>query len=132
MAAGNARPNQPATLRLVDASGGLNTAIAPSLLSDREARVANNVSYDQKGTISPRRGRRKRYTVAFSSSPVVNLGAYYKKDGTARLLMAAGNSMYYDKPHQATKYDTQAEWQAPGSLTWNDLKNSGLTWGGLI
>ena len=39
------------------------------------------------------------------------MGAYYRSDGTSRLLMAAGTSLYSDSPHLITNYDTQSEWQ---------------------
>lgn len=122
----------PQTLYFEDFSGGwVTNPASPSLLTAKEAQQADNVSFDQRGRLSPRKGRLKRFAAAFDTAAVTGLGAMFKKDGTSRLIMATGDEVYYDSPHQSNTYTSQAEWQAPGSVTWNDLKNSGLTWNDL-
>ena len=103
------------TLRLADFSMGLNTTISGSLLNNNELQVAEDVSFEQKGTIMPRRGRRKRYEEEFSNSPCCGLGSYYKKDGTTKLLFAAGDKLYSDSPNMSFKWDNQNDWEEPNS-----------------
>jgi hypothetical protein len=103
------------TLRLADFSMGLNTTISGSLLNNNELQVAEDVSFEQKGTIMPRRGRRKRYEEAFSDSPCCGLGSYYKKDGTTKLLFAAGDKLYSDSPSISIKWDNQNDWEETNS-----------------
>ena len=103
------------TLRLADFSMGLNTTISGSLLNNNELQVAEDVSFEQKGTIMPRRGRRKRYEEEFSDSPCCGLGSYYKKDGTTKLLFAAGDKLYSDSPSISVKWDNQSDWEETNS-----------------
>lgn len=103
------------TIRLNDFSLGLNTTISPSLLNNNELQVARDVSLEQKGTIVPRRGRKKRYATAFSAYPCCGLGAYYKKDGTSRLLIGNHDSLYSDAPHVSYSWNTEEEWEAEGT-----------------
>jgi hypothetical protein len=103
--------------RVVDFSGGLNTTISGSLLNSNEAQIATDISMEQKGTIRPRRGRKKRYASVFSASPITGLGVYYKNDGTSRLLASAGDSLYSDEPHMATKWTAKADWEQTGVIT---------------
>lgn len=105
------KPNVSSVIRLKDFSGGKNSTISPTLLNDNEATEALNVSFEQKGTISPHKGRKQRYGLVFSSSPSTGIGAYYKKDGTSRLLTAAGTEVYADEPHLEKKWDTKADWE---------------------
>lgn len=107
------------TLRLNDFSLGLNTTISPTLLGDNELQVANNVSLEQKGTIVPSRGRVKRYSTPFANVPTCGLGAYYKKDGTTKLLAAAGSVLYADTPGIVNKWTTQADYEESGSARSN-------------
>lgn len=100
--------------RIVDFSGGLNTTISGSLLNSNEAQIARNLSLEQKGTIRPRRGRTHRYSTPFSETPVTGLGAYYKNDGTSRLLMSSGESIFSDAPHMSTKWTEKADWEQTG------------------
>jgi hypothetical protein len=112
--------------RIIDFSGGLNTTISPSLLNNNEAQKAVDVSFEQKGTIIPRKGRRKRYDVNFNSNPCTGIAGYYKKDGTSRLLIASGDKLYSDEPHIDTKYTTQADFeQGEKSTTLSTSKTSG-------
>jgi hypothetical protein len=105
----------PVTIRLRDFSGGWNPSDSPSLLSDREAHKADNVSYDQRGTLEPMKGRKKRFAVPFGSASVAGLGALVKKDGTTRLVIAAGDKISYDEPHLDRKWDTQGDWKQAGT-----------------
>lgn len=112
------RPPQNRTLvqRIQDFSGGLNTTISGSLLNPNEAQVANNLSLEQKGTIQPRKGRRRRYTLPFSTGRVTGLGAYYKNDGTSRLLITSNDSIFFDTPHMSTKWNSKADWEQANTL----------------
>jgi hypothetical protein len=110
------KPQEVTTLRVQDFSGGLNTAVSPSLLNANEGQLANNVNFDQKGTVQPQKGRRKRYAADFGASPVVGLGAFYTKAGLANLVIASGTSLYTDQPHMDHIWDTQANWKAAGTV----------------
>lgn len=101
--------------RIVDFSGGLNTTISGSLLNSNEAQIATDISMEQKGTIRPRRGRTKRYATPFATAPVTGLGVYYKNDGTSRLLMASGSTLYKDSPHMSDRWDTKADFEQDGT-----------------
>ena len=103
--------------RLVDFSGGLNTTISGSLLNSNEAQVAINTSLEQKGTIRPRRGRRKRYTEDFAPTAVTGLGVYYKNDGTSRILVTSNDKIYADAPHMSVKWTEKADWEIEGTET---------------
>lgn|GEM_PF-6821728 len=113
-----ARPqtNQRQVVVLNDFSGGQNDVVHASLLNDNECAVLECASLDQKGTLLPDTGRAERFAANIDANPIAGMGAYYRSDGTSRLLMAAGNSLYSDSPHLAVNYDSQAEWQA-GTLT---------------
>ncbi len=116
--------NKPVTERITDFSGGLNTTISGSLLNSNEAQVAEDVSFEQKGTIVPRRGRKKRYSSSFTNEGCTGIGAYYKKDGTSRLLISSGDKLFSDKPHISTKYDTKADWDKEGTYKTTYLDTS--------
>lgn len=98
--------------RLVDQSGGMvDDVVYPALLKDNEAHLLKNVSLDEKGTVKTCKGRRERFASDFSVFPVNGIAPYYKSDGTTRLLMGAGNSLYVDTPHVTEVYDSQPEWE---------------------
>ena len=103
------------TIRLTDFSMGLNSTISGSLLSDKELQVAKNISLEQKGTIMPGKGRRKRYDEPFSAYPCCGIGSYYKNDGISRLLIASHDTLYTDKPSISAKWDIQVEWGKEGT-----------------
>ena len=109
-----ARPqiNQRQVVVLNDFSGGQNDVVHASLLNDNECAVLECASLDQKGTLLPDTGRAERFAANIDANPIAGMGAYYRSDGTSRLLMAAGNSLYSDSPHLAVNYNSQAEWQA--------------------
>ena len=68
------------TQRIYDFSGGLNTTINGSLLNTNEgSQIAKNVAFEQKGTLVPLRGRRKRYSSPFVVSAISGMGMLYKK-----------------------------------------------------
>lgn len=118
--------------RLKDFSGGWVTSVSPELLRDTEARQADNVSFAQRGTLSPRAGRTQRFAAVIDTEPVQGLGMLKKDDGTTRLLIALSGAVYYDTPSDINQYTSQADFEAPGTLTWQALANSGLTWNDLI
>lgn len=112
--------------RLIDQSGGMvDDVVYPALLQDNEAHLLKNVSLDEKGTIKVVAGRRERFADDFSPSPVNGLGVFYKSDGTHRLLIGAGSSLYVDTPHITEVFDTQQEWER-GTLEDIDVSSGGL------
>src|SRR5690606_34621269 len=86
-------------VRLADFSGGRNTTISPALLNVNESPTAECISFDQKGTIYPSWGRIKRYEKPFTDRPITGLGEFRKTDGTTRLMIGAGDAVYYDSPN---------------------------------
>ncbi len=97
----------------VDRFDGLNTEHAVTI-SETELAKAENVQYTLQDKIKPRPGQSKRFTTDFDTSPVKGMGGYYKSDGTTRLVMAAGTSLYVDTPHVSFAYDSQTDWQKSG------------------
>jgi len=96
--------------RIVDWSGGMNDAVNPALLGDNESALLENASLDEKGTLFCRKGSRKRYAETIGNYPVTGLDAYYKSDGTSRLLIGTSDGkLYVDEPHITNYYDTQGE-----------------------
>ena len=107
--------NRPSVEYISDFSLGLNTTISGSLLGKNEAQVADDISFEQKGTIVPRKGRRKRYSSPFNTAPSTGIAGYYKNDGTARLVVSSGDSLYYDTPHMSHKWTTKGEFEKAGT-----------------
>lgn len=95
--------------RIIDFAGGLNTTVSGSLLNKNEAQIATNISFENKGTLMPRKGRKLRFATSFSDYPVSSLGAYYKQDGTIRLLMSSYDKLFYDSPHLIFNYNEAVE-----------------------
>lgn len=92
-----------------DFSGGQNDTLSAQLLSDNQGQVVKDVSFDQLGTLFPRKGKRNRYNNLVGNSAITGLGAYYKFDGTTRLVFGTSDKLYYDEPHLDTKYETQSD-----------------------
>lgn len=111
------------TEELRDFSGGLNTDL-PVATKQNELSVAKNVMLTLEGKAKPRPGEAKRFAVDFDSNPVKGISAYYKSDGTTRLVIAAGTSLYADEPHIVFEYDTQSDWEKAGVYTNLDTKSS--------
>lgn len=105
----------PVTLRLVNFAGGWNSSDSPSLLSLGEAKKADNVSYDMRGTLSPRKGRNKRFANPIANSSVTGLAAITRKDGVTKLLIITGSDLYTDKPYMESRWDSQADWKKAGT-----------------
>ena len=111
-------PESPSAVeRILDFSGGLNSTISGSLLNKSEAQVSDNVSYEQKGTLKARNGRRKRYVQAFSPSVISGVGTYYKSDGTSMIVVASGDKLYVDQPQLALRWQEKADWEQEGVET---------------
>ena len=110
-------------VRVVDFTGGLCTG-HPSAIPDDALSEATNVVYTFEGKIKPRSSVRKRFRNDFSNSPVVGMAPYYKADGTTRLVIASGTSLYVDKPHLTFLYDTQSDWEQSGVYTNCDTTSS--------
>ena len=100
---------QPDYQIIYDWSGGMNDVINPALLNDNESPRLENVSLDEKGTLYPAKGRTERYNAPFSDKSVNGLGAFYKSDGTSRLVIGADNELYTDSPHHINTFDSQSE-----------------------
>lgn len=110
-------------LQVRDFSGGLRTG-HPSSIPDDALVEATNVVYTLEGKVKPRSGVRKRFSADFDSNPVVGLAPYYRADGTTRLVIAAGTTLYVDKPHLAFGYDTRSDWEQPGVYTNCDVSSA--------
>ncbi|MFZ5754810.1 MAG: hypothetical protein ACOY3J_11275, partial [Bacillota bacterium] len=105
--------NVPLRGDLYDFSGGQVDSVHPALLNDNEGKKYKNVSLEEKGTLKVTKGNQTRYATPFdANNPCVGIGAFYKSDGTSRLVMAAGTNLYSDSPHVTTKYDSQADWDS--------------------
>ncbi|NPV89127.1 hypothetical protein HPY42_06475 [Coprothermobacteraceae bacterium] len=109
--------------RIDDFSGGWNTA-HPASIGKNDLVTAKNVLFTPEGKIVPRWGMAKRFGADFDPNPVLGMGALYKSDGTTRLVMAAGTTLYVDKPHVIFNYDSQADWEQSGVYTNLDTKSS--------
>ncbi len=105
-----------ATKKLAAFSGGLNTD-DPVVVADEDLVEATNIEYTNEARIKMRPGMSKRFASDFDSNPVIGMSPYYKSDGTTRLVMAAGTSLYADKPHVVFNYDAQADWKQAGVYT---------------
>lgn len=103
------------TARVFDFSGGMNNAIRPSMLNDNESVLLQSYSLDEKGTLYPIKGRKKRYADGAIANPVNGIGAYHRSDGVSRLLIGARDKLYVDTPRQVEEFDSQADWET-GSL----------------
>lgn len=100
---------QPDYQTIYDWSGGMNDVINPALLNDNESPRLENASLDEKGTLYPAKGRRERYNEPFSDKAINGMGAFYKSDGTSRLVIGADDELYTDSPHHINTFDSQSE-----------------------
>ena len=125
--------------RILDFSGGMNNAVHPAMLNNNESVALENYSLDEKGTLSPIKGRSARYASGVGNAPINGISAYNRTDGVARLLIGSGNNLYVDTPRLTTVYDSQADWQTgarehidtistPGSISptapYNDIETT--------
>ena len=109
MAKKKVKLGQPDYQIIYDWSGGMNDVINPALLNDNESPRLENVSLDEKGTLYPAKGRRERYNEPFSDRSINGMGAFYKSDGTSRLVIGADDELYTDSPHHINTFDSQSE-----------------------
>lgn len=100
---------QPDYQIIYDWSGGMNDVINPALLNDNESPRLENISLDEKGTLYPAKGRTERYGQPISEKAINGLGAFYKLDGTSRLVIGVDNELYTDSPHHVNRFDSQSE-----------------------
>ena len=115
--------------RVVDFSGGMNNTIHPALLGESESVLIQSHSLDEKGTLTPVRGRRLRYPGVFSSDPTNGIARYVRSDGVSRLLIGSGHKLFTDTPRLVTSFDSLEDWETgdissaidsttqPGTLT---------------
>ena len=101
---------------LVDFSGGKNDKFNPLLLADNELSDVQNMNYDEKGTLQKRNGYTARYASTFATGPVRGLVNYRKEDGTSRLVIAADDKWFYDKPQFSQLYNTEALFETTGTM----------------
>lgn len=111
------RPNMQES-RLYDFSGGMNNAVHPAMLNDNESTLIENYSLDEKGTLSPVKGRHIRYPNGVGTAPINGLAEYSRSDGTTRLLIGAGGALYVDLPRLVRAFTTQAEWDTGTVNPW--------------
>ncbi len=102
-------PNVYSQLSIQHFGDGLNTD-HPTSIPDHALAKAENIQYTQEKKVAPKPGMSKRFGSDFDSNPVIGIAPYYKADGTTRLIMAAGTSLYVDTPHVIFNYDTQTDW----------------------
>lgn len=100
---------------LVDFSGGKNDKFNPLLLADNELTDVQNMNYDEKGTLQKRNGYTARYASTFATGPVRGLVNYRKEDGTSRLVIAADDKWFYDKPQFSQLYQAEADFETTGT-----------------
>ena len=123
-------PETPSKVEQInDFSGGLNTTINGSLLNKSEAQKAINVSFEQKGTIVPLKGRVKRYPAPYHTSPTTGLGMLFKQDGTSHLVMASDDRLYSDAPRMSYRYTEKPDWEKG---TTNQYASLGRTEGSVV
>ena len=103
--------------RLNDFSGGMNNAVHPAMLNENESALIQNNSLDEKGTLFPIKGRKKRYQDGVGSKPINGIAEYNRSDGVSRLIIGSGNSLYVDTPRLVEEVSSQADWEegTPGS-----------------
>ena len=118
--------------RVVDFSGGMNNTIHPALLGESESVLIQSHSLDEKGTLTPVRGRRLRYPGVFSSDATNGIARYVRSDGVSRLLIGSGHRLFTDTPRLVTSFDSLEDWESgeigstldsttqPGTLTVRD------------
>jgi len=102
---------KPNLTQLQDSSGGLNNKVAPYLLEDNELSDVQNFHFDEKGTLTKRKGCRARYASNFDSGGVRGLVNYRKEDGTTFIVAAASDKLYSEALGFQTIFDTKAEWE---------------------
>lgn len=98
--------------RVVDFSGGMNNTIHPALLGETESALVQSLSLDEKGTLTPTRGRRLRYALPFSAEAVNGIARYVRSDGISRLLIGSGGSLFTDTPRLVTVFDSLEDWES--------------------
>lgn len=100
--------------RIVDFSDGLNDKVSPFLLKDTEVAAIRNFNYDEKGTLTQRKGFTKRYASPIANAPLKGLYNFRKEDGTSLLVLACDGKLWSDKPNFVQLYDSQGEWETSG------------------
>lgn len=104
-------------------TGGLNTS-DPVTIEDKDLVQAENVELTNQGRIKVRGGTKKRFDQDFDNNPVKGIAPFYKADGTTRLVIAAGSSLYVDNPHVTFDYDEQSDFKQEGVYTNLDTESS--------
>jgi len=99
-----------------DFTGGLNTA-NPVSIADNQLAQATNLQLSTTGLPKPIWQAPPRYSPAFSPTAVLGISPFYKSDGTTRLVMASGTSLYSDTPHVTFQYASQSAWTQSGTYT---------------
>jgi hypothetical protein len=107
-------PKKVAPLR--NFSLGLNNKFSSLTIDDKEVQDILNANYDEKGAIKKRKGYAAHYGSSFDSNPARDAFNYRKQDGTSRIIIAAGDKLYYDKPQFVQLYDAQADWETAGTV----------------
>lgn len=100
--------------RLTNFALGLNNKVSTLLLDDKEVAQIQNFHYDEKGALTKRKGYTKHYASSFDGSPARDMVNYRKQDGTSRIVIAAADKLYYDKPQFVQLFDAEADWETVG------------------
>lgn len=99
---------------LRDFSLGLNNKFSSLELDAKEVQDIQNLNFDEKGSLKKRKGFLAHYAGTFDSLSARDAFNYRKQDGTSRIVIAAGTSLYYDTPQFLRLYTTQSDWETTG------------------
>lgn len=94
--------------------GGLNNKFSPLLIDDKELVDIQNLNFDEKGSLTKRKGYLKHYASNFDGNPARDSYNYRRGDGTSRLIIAASDKLYSDQPQFLHLYTLKADWEAVG------------------
>lgn len=81
-------------LRLFDFSGGLNTAVDPSLILENETPYAINCFSTENGAIKTRPGFTKLYTDSLGDGKIQGGAKFYTQAGNEYIMIAHGGKVY--------------------------------------
>lgn len=98
------------TKKFENLSKGLNNKFAATLIEDEELADVQNFNFDEKGTLTQRKGYIKHYAANFATGGVRGLFNYRKENGQSILIMAADDKVFYDTPNFRVFYDAKSDW----------------------
>lgn len=95
-------PGNPAVAEFSDFSGGLNTRDSELTVKDNELTVANNIRYGAQGSLATRPGSVLHGQTIGTTTKILGLHSYVKKDLTAELLTTFNTDIYRYTESNAT------------------------------